>query len=602
MRCLLLTVTRNRRGEAVRDGRVISGETLNIGRNSASEIHLPDVRVRLHHATLTQTSERRLVLEVHGDPVLLDGKEVRSAHLRPGMKFRIGPYVCEVELPIPEGFEAHDFALTVEREDVAPKAGKDIKRRPMSLKEAGFSPWGAGVLAALFALVCLIIIPRMGDFSSRAATLGATAPTVIALRTGWTAGPLAAGHRSFGNDCKVCHSAPFEPVSDTRCIACHASATPHILNIALRNSGHEERCASCHRDHRGLNGMLEQSPTLCADCHANIHANYPKSTLESASDFADAHPTFRLSVTPMGAKQIETVAQTGKIQSLVYLGLKFPHDVHLAARGVAAPELKTGQQTITDAKGTRVVMHCADCHVPTSTGVGFEPVSMKEDCSQCHRLEFQPGSARQVPHAQPAEVMATLRDFYAAAALGAEPISATNNAGLEKVVISASTTRPPGTSPGRTAADAERATTIAAREIFTVRVCVTCHIVKPTGDAALPYSIAPVAGVQHWMPEAHFEHAAHGAVGCAECHPVSRLHDADVIAMPTIETCRNCHVGNVPVAGKVTSGCALCHDYHTHPDNKATLAENAAGILPDRDMATAHATGAISNPVVGGKH
>jgi hypothetical protein len=602
MRCLLLTVTRNRRGEAVRDGRVISAETLNIGRNSASEIHLPDARVRLHHATLTQTSERRLVLEVHGDPVLLDGKEVRSAHLRPGMTFRIGPYNCEVELPIPEGFEPHDFALSVEREDIKPKADKAIKRRPMSLKEAGFSPWAAGVLAAIVALICLIVIPRMDDFSSRAATLGANAPAVIALKNGWTAGPLAAGHRSFGNDCKACHTDPFQPVADSRCIACHASATPHIANIALRVSGKEERCASCHRDHRGLNGMLEQSPTLCADCHANIHANYPKSTLANAGDFADVHPAFRLSVMQAGAKQIETVAQTGKTQQLAYLGLKFPHDVHLAARGVAAPEIKTGQQTVTDAKGTRVVMHCADCHVPSPTGVGFEPVSMKDNCSQCHRLEFQPGNARQVPHAQPAEVMATLRDFYAAAALGTEPIVASSSAGIEKVVISASTAKPLGVNPGKTAAEASRATELAARDIFTVRVCVTCHTVNPTGDAAVPYAIAPVAGVQHWMPDSHFEHSAHAAVGCAECHPVSRVHDADVIAMPTIETCRTCHAGNKPVAGKVTSGCALCHDYHMHPDSKTTLAENAAGVLPAKEMAGPKATGARSNALVEESH
>jgi hypothetical protein len=32
--------------------------------------------------------------------------------------------------------------------------------------------------------------------------------------------------------------------------------------------------------------------------------------------------------------------------------------------------------------------------------------------------------------------------------------------------------------------------------------------------------------------------------------------------MPAIETCRECHVGAQPVAGKVTSDCATCHGYH----------------------------------------
>jgi predicted CXXCH cytochrome family protein len=594
MRCLLLTVTRNRRGEPVKDGRVVEADELRIGRNSACEIHLPDPRVRLHHASLSQNADHRLVLEVVGDPIEINGAMARSAHLRPGTKFHIGPYLCQIELPIPEGFDQHDFVLSVERVELAAPRTRESRRVPMSLKEAGFSPWRAALFALLLALICLWVIPRLGDFAPRAAVAADSIPAAKALRVAWTAGPLDAGHRSFGNDCTACHDAPFQPVSDEKCMGCHENAMPHVRDIALRNSAPEGRCASCHRDHRGLQGMTMQAPGLCTDCHANIRGKYPKTSLRDVSDFATGHPGFRLDVHPAASSTIEHVEQTGMLQQINYTGLKFPHDVHLAAGGVAAPSVKPGQTAVTNAKGTRIEMHCADCHVASPTGVGFQPVSMKESCSQCHRLEFQPGNARQLPHGSVEEVMATLKDFYAAAALGAEPIKFASDAGMTRDVHPVSSA---GTSHiGSTLASATGAADAAAKEVFTVRVCVTCHVVTPTGDAALPYKIQPVAGEQHWMPQSHFEHARHAAVECTTCHTVTKLKNVETVAMPTLETCRTCHVGATPVAGKVTSGCAMCHDYHTHPNGQAmleqtALAEPLATGMPARPVKT----GALSN-------
>ncbi len=594
MRCLLLTVTRNRRGEPVRDGRVIEGDELRIGRNSASEIHLPDPRVRLHHASLAQNADRRLVLEVDGDPVEVNGAMVRSAHLRPGTTFHIGPYLCQVELPIPEGFEPHDFAFSIEREELAAPRTRESRRTPMSLREAGFSPWRAALLALVLAAICLLVIPRLGDFAPKAAMAADGITAVHALRTGWTAGPLDAGHRGFGNDCKACHDAPFEPVSDSKCMACHQNTLPHVRDVAMRTSSPEGRCATCHRDHRGLNGMTMQAPGLCSDCHSNIHGKYPKSALHDVSDFANGHPGFRLDVLPAGSNAVVHVEQTSMLQQVSYDGLKFPHDVHLAARGVAAPFVKSGQSSVTDEKGTRVLMHCADCHTASSTGVDFKQVNMKENCSQCHQLQFQPGNSRQLPHGSVPEAVAVLRDFYAAAALGSESIKSTTDAGLARDVHPVSTAATARI--GTTVASANAAADAAIREVFTVRVCATCHTVTPTGDAELPYQIKPVAGAQHFMPEAHFEHARHGAVQCTECHKVTTQKDVQTLAMPTIETCRTCHVGDKPVAGKVTSGCAMCHDYHSHPDGQALMQQTAlADPVPGGMSGHPVKTGAISN-------
>ena len=593
MRCLLLTVTRNRRGEAVRDGRVIEGDVLRIGRNSASEIHLPDPRVRLHHASLEQNADRRLVLEVHGDPVEVDGAMVRSAHLRPGTRFHIGPYLCQVELPIAEGFDPHDFAFSVEREELAAARTRSTRRTPMSLREAGFSPWRAALILMVLAFIAIWAIPRLGDVAPKAAMAADKIPVAHALRTAWTVGPLDAGHRSFGDDCSACHNAKFEVVPDSKCMACHEGSQPHVRDIAMRSEAPEGRCATCHRDHRGMNGMTMQAPGLCTDCHSNIHAKYPNSSLRDVSDFATRHPGFRLDVIAAGSSTVMHVEQTSALQKIDYDGLKFPHDVHLSANGVAAPMAKPGQLTKVDAKGTRVVLHCADCHVASANGISFEPVKMKEGCSQCHRLEFQPGNPRELPHGSVKEAMATLRDFYAAAALGSEPITSSSDTGLARDVHPVSTAGP--IKIGTTLASANAATDAAAKEVFTVRVCATCHTVTPTGDAKEPYKIAAVAGPQHFMPESHFEHSRHAAVECVECHKVTALKDVQTVAMPTIDTCRTCHAGNTPVAGKVTSGCATCHDYHTHPSGESLLMQSA--MADPHVNSTPHAikTGAISN-------
>jgi hypothetical protein len=47
---------------------------------------------------------------------------------------------------------------------------------------------------------------------------------------------------------------------------------------------------------------------------------------------------------------------------------------------------------------------------------------------------------------------------------------------------------------------------------------------------------------------------------------VSQSKDTKHIAMPDITTCRECHVGARPVAGKVTSDCATCHKFHNGRD------------------------------------
>ena len=102
------------------------------------------------------------------------------------------------------------------------------------------------------------------------------------------------------------------------------------------------------------------------------------------------------------------------------------------------------------------------------------------------------------------------------------------------------------------------------RELYETReVCSTCHYIKrePAG-----YKVAPVRMAQVWMPQALFSHAKHATERCSTCHDAARSTKATDIAMPTIDKCRDCHVGARPVLGKVMSDCATCHKFHAGRD------------------------------------
>jgi predicted CXXCH cytochrome family protein len=90
------------------------------------------------------------------------------------------------------------------------------------------------------------------------------------------------------------------------------------------------------------------------------------------------------------------------------------------------------------------------------------------------------------------------------------------------------------------------------------------------------------------MPGARFDHRSHAQTKCGDCHDVSRSESADDVAMPAIETCRECHGGSRPSSGKVTSNCLLCHNFHEskHPWDPQFKPRSpgrvAAGVARDR--------------------
>jgi predicted CXXCH cytochrome family protein len=227
--------------------------------------------------------------------------------------------------------------------------------------------------------------------------------------------------------------------------------------------------------------------------------------------------------------------------------LAFPHATHLDPRGVRSP-----------LQG-RMKLDCVSCHQPDASKRGFEPISMAKHCQECHQLQFEPAvTTREVPHGKPAEVMQVVDEFYASLALRGTPDSFQKAFGVpgEGLLRRAGA----GTAEREDALRlASRKAKLVADELFQKRVCATCHEVSRANDA---WRIEPVRIPRRWMPDALFDHAAHGQAKCASCHDVAKSKKSSEVAMPAIARCRECHAGSQPSRGKVTSNCLLCHGFH----------------------------------------
>jgi len=388
-------------------------------------------------------------------------------------------------------------------------------------------------------------------------------PTVAGLDRVWNPGPLSAAHAPWAQDCKICHSTPFKRVQDVDCLGCHKLIHAHVDPVRVEVPALEVRCATCHQEHRGSFALAEQNRHAvgkdCAACHGEIRSHFPQTRTEPVSDFADAHPEFRVQIREgLDKKALQRVRLPSKGELKEPTTLKFPHDVHLKRSGVRGP-------------GGKQHLKCADCHAPDADGVGFQPVTMAAHCQSCHALKMEPAlSNREVPHGPVSAVLDTLREFYVfvttTGAVPSEPGPLTDT-----VIV-----RRPGESRtprvfATAAGDAHSRASASATELFEKTACVVCHEVtriagkgkSGTPGADLPqWKIAAIPPAHSFMPKALFEHRAHSIASCDTCHAARKSAHAEEVLMPGIETCRDCHGGSAPAPDKVRSDCGLCHGFH----------------------------------------
>jgi predicted CXXCH cytochrome family protein len=413
----------------------------------------------------------------------------------------------------------------------------------------------------LFAFVVPFVVAGSGDGLS---ALKPFLPT-DAL---WTSGPLHQAHAlAAGDDCSACHSGFFKRVPDSACDACHAAINDHLHAEITGTAAMREatpRCATCHREHNEPEPYLViTADALCTDCHADP-VELPESMgTAPVSGFSETdHPSFKASLLKPRATRagtglvfewetsVEPVAYASEVSNL-----KFPHDTHLD------PELVTDLQT-GDALG------CRSCHALSLDREHFVPVSMESTCVGCHELTFDPQMPdRQLPHGQPVEVMLTLEGQYLRKF--SDPDVPQDAVVRRRIPDRDNSTRECTDTAFNCAA---RAAADDIREQFTVRGCVSCHVVEEhdVGEIYARYQVHPVRLAQDFLPAGRFNHYSHQVMGehtgddaCIECHAADQSNASTDLLIPDVDNCLGCHSDS---AGRslVAVGCVDCHSYHPY--------------------------------------
>lgn len=539
-----------RTGPRAQTKKTVVADWLRVGRDAACEVHLPDPRIALTQGMIVNR-DGLVYLEGEGGSQNITRKSVHAVRLKPGEPIDVGPYRIEGQ-PAPEGW---DGAIAVELARPL-DAARDLSSRTSQLTLASLGitkrwaawAWGLTVIAIFLAIPAGRVLDL--PWRDAAQKLG------IGDRF-WNPGPVLLAHQPIEKTCATCHEVAFQHVKDRACLECHSSIGHHVgpeMKPAALFEG--ARCASCHRDHKGVKPTHRDDDHFCVACHRDIRAKANGALAVNVSDFARDHPPFRLTLPEeTGAKRVRMGTQPIAEKS----NLVFPHAAHLDPRGVRSP-----------LQG-RMKLECRSCHQPDASKRGFEPISMPKHCQECHALQFEPAvTAREVPHGKPAEAITVIEEFYANIALKGVRDSFQKAFGVpgEGLLRRAGVATP---DERRNALGlASRKAKQVSEELFEVRVCKTCHEVfrDNAPKAQSPgWKIAPIRANNQWMPHARFDHKAHTSAPCADCHAVAKSKNASDVAMPPIAKCRDCHGGSRPVEGKLTSNCLLCHGFHDakHP-------------------------------------
>jgi hypothetical protein len=558
------------KGAVQQEQRRLSGTAFTLGRSAKCQIQLPDGAVALEHAVIALLSGGA-TLAASGGVVQVNGQPAQSAPLKPGDRVRIGPFRLQVQAPAP----GIDLELVVTRQS---RARTRVRRAFLSafLALPKVSKRRLSYLAFFSTLILFLALPALPDLlrerplplsrEHAAATREMSMVLAQGMAQSWNPGPVTAGHQVFFENCRACHETPFVQVRDGACLACHDKVRAHVpqakftgpLGVAFQQT----RCTECHSEHKGQPIVL-RAQARCTDCHADVKRVALEAKSLDVTDFRTGHPDFRVTLPdpndPAGVLRVR-LSNPPVPQLVEKSNLKFNHALHLNPGGIRDPEGHRDAAGLKDAQGNRRVLKCADCHLPGDGERLMQPVRMEQHCRSCHSLAFEPKvSKRQVPHGNVEEVSTMLLEFYSRLVLGDVPSGTTPPTDLPRLR--------PGAAPSYP--ERQRALEVAQQkaqrvldELYQERgVCSTCHYVARDAQSGA-WTVAKVRINHVWMPQAKFTHRQHDTQSCTTCHEVRFLKKAEDIAMPGIARCRDCHVGEKPQLGKVTSDCAACHGFH----------------------------------------
>ena len=189
------------------------------------------------------------------------------------------------------------------------------------------------------------------------------------------------------------------------------------------------------------------------------------------------------------------------------------------------------------------------------------PITYANQCQACHPLYKSPGV---VHHRQtPEQIRQALDGEFSREALLGDP-------DLPRTVL------PPEPLPGARPSASETVRQAIARNVATAerelsqQYCSKCHDFVSPGPGLQPVVAVNVSPVR--LQHAAFDHRAHRAVDCRECHAAAYPEAAnasrtgDDVLVPGRDVCLKCHGPAAQNDGVVTGGarfdCVECHRYH----------------------------------------
>jgi hypothetical protein len=329
---------------------------------------------------------------------------------------------------------------------------------------------------------------------------------------------------------KLATAVPAAPTAiDESCLKCHAGRNVH------QPDAKPVSCSFCHVEHRGAM-MAATTDRNCVFCHGDAAKMAAARTIPVIHHFATDHSQFRF------------IAEKRRDPDT----LKFNHALHLT--GATIPKLPGGRK-----------LDCAFCHQVDTAGAFMKPVNFENHCRVCHSLQFDPETPQlMLPHGSTEFVSAFLRSLpkqYTDLAAKENPADRAgwvekklahlrtqfgSGEELERRIFFSTATFGPeaniGTLNGST------------RAVFPG--CAYCHEVKSSAAGSL--QITKPVMPERWLAQAHFNHAKHATISCAQCHDAVHSKDTADILLPPKETCVICHSPR----GGVVDSCATCHVFH----------------------------------------
>jgi hypothetical protein len=547
--------------EIVRD-RVVEQTALTIGRAAENDIHLPDLAVEQNHVRLALQSDGTLAAAALGTLGFgLDGRVVTEGTIDP----RTGGEIALGAARLAITREA-DGNIAIIIRQVTEDEGKGDALRGFTLASVlpgkRATSW---ILAG--AIVLLLLMVPVASFLLRAPAkvdpTGKTPGTVV-LDAAWDPGALSLKHHSLKDNCESCHVAAFESVQDETCASCHKETADHAamarqskgmpslpagealqwrIGQALGKEG-PLGCVSCHSEHEGPVRQKAGDEAFCSDCHKDLDSRLTDTKLADAHDFGKGHPQFRpVYFASFGAaKPVRASLDTKPVE---HSGLKFPHDVHMDARGGAA-------RMAVSLPRYGNPLECKDCHTLNADKIGFKPVEMENACESCHSLVSGRGAGgfSKLRHGN----IKQLAEDLARITTGPRPVLGGNR-------------QRPGAFGGSGAYAADfgrpvRAYIGLSNALSAGGICTECHL--PARGRTGQADLVPVNLPDRFLTSGYFNHEAHKKEECTDCHSADTSKAASDLLIPDLKSCRDCHLGATAVKTKkiVPSECAMCHSYH----------------------------------------